>query len=89
MSLNRARRINQVIDLSSTVDSPPTGVSDNRRSLFSGVKLKDLRVGDRLGASRDGGEGFQVRWVVGLAVAAALTLVSGQRFYTVISLKDA
>ncbi|CAM9561025.1 unnamed protein product, partial [Laminaria digitata] len=59
MSSNRARQINQVIDLSSTVDSPPTGVSDNRRSLFSGVKLKDLRVGDRLGASRDGGEGFQ------------------------------
>lgn len=69
MSSNDARHRNQVIDLSLTIDSPPTTVVDHvraessdNRSLFSGVKLKDLRVGDRLGASRDGGEGFQVRW---------------------------
>lgn len=29
--------------------------------LFRGVLLSDLDVGDRLGARRDGGEGFQAR----------------------------
>lgn len=80
MSSHCAQERNQVIDLSSTVDAPDdvrADSSDNHRSLFSGVKLKDLRVGDRLGARRDGGEGFQVRWV-GLSNAAALALMSGQ-----------
>lgn len=67
MSSNDAQQRNPVIDLSSTVDSPPAveGVRAETplsRSIFSGVKLKDLNVGERLGASRDGGEGFQVWW---------------------------
>ena len=65
MSSNDARQKNQVFDLSSTVDTPPSvddvgAESSDNRSLFSGVKPKDVSVGDRLGASRDGGEGFQV-----------------------------
>lgn len=30
------------------------------KSLFASVSLQDLDIGDRLGARRDGGEGFQV-----------------------------
>lgn len=36
-------------------------VQDEDRFLFRGVRLNDLLVGERLGARRDGGEGFQVQ----------------------------
>lgn len=47
---------NEVIDLSCT--TPPHEAST--ATDFRDVKLQDFHFGDRLGATRDGGEGFQV-----------------------------
>ncbi|CAM9755689.1 unnamed protein product, partial [Ectocarpus sp. 13 AM-2016] len=49
------RQDNEVIDLSCT--TPPHEVST--ATDFRDVKLQDFHIGDRLGATRDGGEGFQ------------------------------
>ncbi|CAM9286547.1 unnamed protein product [Ectocarpus sp. 12 AP-2014] len=49
------RQDNEVIDLSCT--TPPHEVST--ATDFRDVKLQDFHMGDRLGATRDGGEGFQ------------------------------
>ncbi|CAM9696013.1 unnamed protein product, partial [Ectocarpus fasciculatus] len=48
------RRENEVIDLSCTTPPHASTATD-----FRDVKLGDFHVGDRLGATRDGGEGFQ------------------------------
>lgn len=53
--------VNEVIDLSTTSSpqhSCPTATT--AFALFAGAKLSDFTIGDRLGATRDGGEGFQV-----------------------------
>lgn len=63
----------EVIDLSSDhmEDTPTTTTTTDTTAfcngnedteLFRGVRLRDLVVGDRLGARRDGGDGFQVRF---------------------------
>lgn len=49
------RRDNEVIDLT----TPPHHEASTA-TIFKDVKLGDFHVGDRLGATRDGGEGFQV-----------------------------
>lgn len=70
----------EVIDLSE--DSHPAAASDactaattestcsrtdhEDAGLFRGVRLRDLEFGDRLGARRDGGDGFQVGTVEGV-----------------------
>lgn len=80
MSRSPRRAPAEVIDLSE--ESPPAaGASTAYRTattastcssdhedaaLFRGVRLRDLHVGDRLGARRDGGEGFQVGTVEGV-----------------------
>ncbi|CAB1100595.1 unnamed protein product [Ectocarpus sp. CCAP 1310/34] len=49
------RQDNEVIDLTCT--TPPHEVST--ATDFRDVKLQDFHIGDRLGATRDGGKGFQ------------------------------
>lgn len=61
----------EVIDLASNKadDNDPAQTlnheleSSRFASLFGGVGLTDLELGDRLGARRDGGQEFQVRSV--------------------------
>lgn len=55
----RQRRDSEVIDLT----SPPKPASATATTNgFDGVALSDFSIGDRLGATRDGGQGFQVRF---------------------------
>lgn len=53
---NEVNEVNEVIDLST---SPPEPCS-TATALFAGANLSDFIIGDRLGATRDGEEGFQV-----------------------------
>lgn len=54
--------VNEVIDLSSSSPEPSTATAPP--TVFAGAKLSDFIIGDRLGATRDGGEGFQVHQLV-------------------------
>lgn len=47
--------VHEVIDLSTSSPEPCSTAA-----LFAGANLSNFTIGDRLGATRDGGEGFQV-----------------------------
>lgn len=78
---NSTGREKDVIDLST-----PTAVEvaeDKSRTRCQGVKLRDLRLGERLGARRDGGDGFQVKHTIGESWCCddyGETVLKGPRF---------
>lgn len=69
--LSPSRRLDsEVIDLSADADhtaaAAPAPVASTPANDLRGTKLEDFAIGDRLGQTRDGGEGFQVRRLVAL-----------------------
>ena len=59
-SIEAKRAGTEVIDLTSPTSSPAAG-----STCFRASNLRSFRIGERLGATRDGGEGFQVRCGLG------------------------
>lgn len=61
--LNNEMAVKEVIDLSASSPEPCSTAT----GLLAGAKLSEFTIGDRLGATRDGGEGFQVHhllWMI-------------------------
>lgn len=54
--VNEVNEVNDVIDLSTCSPEPCSTAT----APLAGAKLSDFAIGERLGATRDGGEGFQV-----------------------------
>lgn len=59
---DRQRPNSEVIDLSTS--HPEQASATATTTEFCGVALSDFSIGDRLGATRDGGKGFQVKRLV-------------------------
>ncbi|CAN0106327.1 unnamed protein product [Scytosiphon promiscuus] len=57
----KGSRLNEVIDLSADSDAAAdaAGATSSSAISFRGMKLRDFEIGDRLGQTKDGGEGYQ------------------------------